>query len=124
MQRFESDGVLPCHWKVCRWAIFEIAAWIRGAVLLERMVARQNICLRQLGEGSRAREVGLERSPPAGIEPVHWRLLTTHDIADAAAAWQVVDWHRMRWTIEQLFRLMKSHGLRIEDSQRGQRPAP
>lgn len=61
---------------------------------------------------------------PEGIEPVHWRLLTTHDIADAAVAWRAVDWYRMRWTIEQLFRLMKSHGPRIEDSQRGRRPAP
>jgi hypothetical protein len=59
----------------------------------------------------------IERNPPEGSEPVHWRLLTTHDVADVAAAWQVVDWYRMRWTIEQLFRLMKSHGLRIEDSQ-------
>jgi hypothetical protein len=59
----------------------------------------------------------IERDPPEGSEAVHWRLLTTHDVADVAAAWQVVDWYRMRWTIEQLFRLMKSHGLRIEDSQ-------
>ena len=59
----------------------------------------------------------IERNPPEGVEPVHWRLLTTHEVTDAAAAWQIVDWYRMRWTIEQLFRLMKSHGLRIEDSQ-------
>jgi hypothetical protein len=59
----------------------------------------------------------IERNPPEGVEPVHWRLLTTHKVTDAAAAWQIVDWYRMRWTIEQLFRLMKSHGLRIEDSQ-------
>ena len=59
----------------------------------------------------------IERNPPEGVEPVHWRLLTTHEVTDAAAAWQIVEWYRMRWTIEQLFRLMKSHGLRIEDSQ-------
>jgi len=59
----------------------------------------------------------IERHPPAAVEPVHWRLLTTHDVTDVAAAWQIVDWYRRRWTIEQLFRLMKSHGLRIEDSQ-------
>lgn len=59
----------------------------------------------------------VELSPPAGVEPVRWRLLTTHEVGDAAAAWQIVDWYRQRWTIEQLFRLMKTHGLRLEDSQ-------
>jgi hypothetical protein len=59
----------------------------------------------------------IERDPPAGVEPVHWRLLTTHDVPDPAMAWQIVDWYRRRWTIEQLFRVMKSHGLRLEDSQ-------
>jgi hypothetical protein len=59
----------------------------------------------------------IERAPPEGADPVHWRLLTTHSVTDAKDAWQVVDWYKMRWTIEQLFRLMKSHGLRIEDSQ-------
>ena len=59
----------------------------------------------------------IERNPPAGVEPVHWRLLTSHAVADVAAAWQIVDWYRLRWTIEQLFRLMKTHGLQLEDSQ-------
>ena len=59
----------------------------------------------------------VELNPPAGVEPVRWRLLTTHAAADVAAAWQIVDWYRLRWTIEQLFRLMKTHGLRLEDSQ-------
>jgi len=58
-----------------------------------------------------------ELNPPEGADPVHWRLLTTHDVRDVEKAWQIVDWYRMRWIIEQLFRLMKSHGLRIEDSQ-------
>jgi hypothetical protein len=59
----------------------------------------------------------IECNPPDGVEPVRWRLLTTHDVADVTMAWQIIDWYRLRWTIEQLFRLMKSHGLRIEDSQ-------
>ncbi|WP_234826048.1 hypothetical protein [Sinorhizobium meliloti] len=59
----------------------------------------------------------VELSPPAGVEPVHWRLLTTHEVGDAATAWQIVDWYSRRRTIEQLFRLMKTHGLRLEDSQ-------
>jgi Transposase DDE domain len=59
----------------------------------------------------------VERDPPGGVEPVHWRLLTTHAVADLAAAWQIVDWYRLRWIIEQLFRLMKTQGLQLEDSQ-------
>jgi Transposase DDE domain len=59
----------------------------------------------------------IEPAAPTNVEPVHWRLLTTHDVPDAAAAWRIVDWYKQRWTIEQLFRLMKSQGLRLEDSQ-------
>jgi hypothetical protein len=58
-----------------------------------------------------------EIDAPPGVEPLHWRLLTTHTIADAAEAWCIVDWYRARWTIEQLFRTLKSHGLQLEDSQ-------
>lgn len=58
-----------------------------------------------------------ELDPPDGVEPVHWRLLTTHDIADIGKAWQIVDWYRARWIIEQLFRLLKKQGLHLEDSQ-------
>ena len=59
----------------------------------------------------------IERNPPRGQAPVHWRLLTTHEVADADAAWQIVDWYKMRWTIEQFWRLLKQQGLRLEDSQ-------
>jgi Transposase DDE domain len=58
-----------------------------------------------------------EIDPPAAVEPLHWRLLTTHEITDAAAAWQIVGWYQLRWVIEQLFRVMKSQGLQLEDSQ-------
>lgn len=58
-----------------------------------------------------------ESDPPDGAEPIHWRLLTTHEAGNADAAWRIVDWYRARWIIEQLFRLLKKQGLRIEDSQ-------
>jgi Transposase DDE domain len=59
----------------------------------------------------------VELHPPGGAEPIHWILLTTHKVASAADAWQIVTWYKLRWTIEQLFRSMKSQGLQIEDSQ-------
>ena len=59
----------------------------------------------------------IEIDPPNDADPLHWRLLTTHTIADAAAAWQIVGWYQQRWVIEQLFRTMKSQGLQLEDSQ-------
>ena len=59
----------------------------------------------------------IESDPPPGAEPVHWRLLTTHDVPDAQTAWRIVGWYKQRWTIEQLFRVLKSQGLQLEDSQ-------
>jgi hypothetical protein len=38
-------------------------------------------------------------------------------VADAAKAWEIVGWYQARWTIEQLFRVTKSQGLQLEDSQ-------
>jgi hypothetical protein len=59
----------------------------------------------------------MELNPPTGAEPILWRLLTTHDVNDAAMAWRLIDWYRARWTIEQLFRILKQQGLQLEDSQ-------
>jgi hypothetical protein len=58
-----------------------------------------------------------EIGAPQGAEPVLWRLLTTHPVQDAAMAWRVIGWYRMRWTIEQVFRTLKQQGLQLEDSQ-------
>ena len=57
-----------------------------------------------------------EVDPPVGVEPLHWYLLTTHDVVDAACAWKIVNWYKKRWIIEQLFRLIKTQGLQLEDS--------
>lgn len=59
----------------------------------------------------------IELHPPLDAEPIHWILLTTHKIDRPADAWQIVDWYRQRWIIEQFFRTLKLQGLRIEDSQ-------
>jgi len=57
-----------------------------------------------------AREV----APPAGTDAAHWRLLTTHRVASLADAKLLVAFYRERWTIEQLFRTMKTKGFDIE----------
>jgi hypothetical protein len=57
-----------------------------------------------------------ELDPPAGEEPVLWRLLTTHRVESVAQAVTVIGWYRLRWHIEQLFRTLKRQGLRIEQS--------
>ena len=59
----------------------------------------------------------IEQNPPPGAEPILWRLLTTHEVTDAAMAWRVIGWYRARWIIEQLFRTLKQQGLQVEDSQ-------
>jgi hypothetical protein len=59
----------------------------------------------------------VELHPPKGAKPIHWLLLTTHEVRSAAHAFRIVAWYKLRWIIEQFFRSMKTQGLRIEDSQ-------
>lgn len=59
----------------------------------------------------------LEPWAPEGAEPLHWLLLTTHDVDSIAKAWQIVDWYKQRWMIEQFFRVLKTQGFDIEESQ-------
>ena len=58
-----------------------------------------------------------EINPQAGTEPLHWRLLTTHPVMNAEEAWRIVEWYKQRWLIEQFFRVLKTQGFRLEDSQ-------
>lgn len=60
-----------------------------------------------------AREV----DAPSGVAAAHWLLLTTLAVPDLAAARHVTHCYRQRWTIEQLFRTMKTKGFDIEGSQ-------
>lgn len=55
-----------------------------------------------------------EIDPPDGVVAAHWRLLTTHAVHDAADARRIVGFYRQRWTIEQLFRTLKTQGFDIE----------
>jgi hypothetical protein len=51
------------------------------------------------------------------VEPILWRLLTTHEVADPSTAWRMIAWYQQRWVIEQFFRTLKQQGLQLEDSQ-------
>ena len=54
-----------------------------------------------------------------GVEPLHWRLLTSHEVAGKEDAWRIVEWYKQRWIIEQFFRVLKTQGFKLEDSQLG-----
>ena len=54
---------------------------------------------------------------PEGEEPVEWRLLTSHVVEAVDDAVQCVEWYKCRWFIEELFRVCKSEGFRIESVQ-------
>ncbi len=43
--------------------------------------------------------------------------MTTHPVANVQEAWRIVDWYKQRWLIEQFFRVLKTQGFRLEDSQ-------
>jgi len=88
-----------------------------GAASLARPQSR---FLRHLPESLPLNYVeGREPAPRAGREPLHWRLLTTHPVSTAEQAWRIVEWYKQRWLIEQFFRVLKTQGFRLEDSQIG-----
>ena len=48
---------------------------------------------------------------------IHWRILTTHEVNTVQDALQIILWYKERWHIEQIHRLLKTEGFRIESSQ-------
>jgi Transposase DNA-binding/Transposase DDE domain len=53
----------------------------------------------------------------AATNPIIWRIMTTHVIENYEDAVSIVKKYRLRWHIEQLFRLIKSKGFQIESSE-------
>jgi hypothetical protein len=59
----------------------------------------------------------IETAPPPGAKALHWRLWTTLPARNAAEAAEVVRLYRLRWRIEQVFRMLKNDGLRLHECQ-------
>lgn len=51
------------------------------------------------------------------LNPINWKLLTTHKINNFEEALQIVEWYSARWYIEQLFRILKKQGFGIEETE-------
>jgi hypothetical protein len=54
-----------------------------------------------------------EESPPAGVEPLDWRLLTNRSADTLDQAAELIHWYGRRWSIEVFFRILKT-GCRVE----------
>ncbi|NPD81790.1 IS4 family transposase [Prevotella sp. PINT] len=59
-------------------------------------------------------------SVPKGSSRISWRLLTSHTISTIEQAIECVRWYRMRWQIEELFRVLKTKGFGIESARLGE----
>lgn len=57
-----------------------------------------------------------EESPPEGVEPIQWLLLTNLPVASGKEAEEKVQWYLCRWQIEVYFRILKS-GCKVEQLQ-------
>jgi Transposase DDE domain len=59
-----------------------------------------------------AKEVGYE-----GSDKICWRLLTTINVEDMQVAKGCIEWYSWRWTIEEVFKILKKEGYNIEASE-------
>jgi hypothetical protein len=57
-----------------------------------------------------------ETSNPEDGKPIHWRLLTTHEVTSLAQACRIIELYRLRWTIEVFFHTLKTAGFDIEQA--------
>ena len=50
-------------------------------------------------------------------QPIHWRLLTSHEVLKLDDALKIIRYYIQRWIIEQFFRTLKKKGLDIQSAQ-------
>ncbi len=60
--------------------------------------------------------IAKEGNPPAGEEPVVWRLITNRNVTTLEEAIEIIEWYRARWEIEMFFDILKN-GCRVEELQ-------
>jgi hypothetical protein len=56
-----------------------------------------------------------EINPPEGVEAIDWPLLTNVPVNNMDDAVERINWYKLRWKIEEYFRILKS-GCKIENS--------
>lgn len=61
----------------------------------------------------------ITKNLPEGEEPLHWVIWTSKKLNNAEDALEVVEVYLYRWTIEQLFRVVKKQGFEQEATQLG-----
>jgi len=57
-----------------------------------------------------------EVNAPAGVEPMHWVLLTSHQVESFEQAWTVIEYYEKRPIIEEYHKALKT-GCRLEERQ-------
>lgn len=56
-----------------------------------------------------------EVSPPKGVVPLSWTLISTREISSVEEAWAIVDLYKKRWLIEIMFKASKKGGYKLEE---------
>ncbi len=88
-----------------------------GSISIKRPKSHKN---RLLPESITLQAIEVKEIPSSVISdepPIHWVLLTSHPITSVEQAKQIIQWYCWRWTIEEVFRSLKSKGLNIESSE-------
>lgn len=129
-RRLDGGGTLfaaAAQWPPAGKAKIEIVARKDRAARTARLVLKFGVVTVRKPEDCLAKDLPAsimlrlveveEIGAPAGVEPVHWRLLTTFCVKSAEEAWRIVDLYRRRWVIEEYFRVLKRSGLDLEGAQ-------
>jgi len=61
-----------------------------------------------------------EVEAPVGIAPIHWRLITTHQVTSRDQALAMLRLYRARWSIEEYHHTLKRGGFDIENARIGE----
>lgn len=88
----------------------------RPARTVRQTLRAQRVRLKPRGKGvavTVSAVLAREESPPAGVKPVEWRLLTDLPVETLEQAAEKVDWYASRFQVEVFFRIVKT-GCQVE----------